>query len=121
KQKITLLLNDRYIFESLEMMSRELEIISNALNSEEHYSKANFKIKTSISNLNKTIDGLYEAYIEKMTELDIEDENGLFSAEEELDTDFQKSKRELLQALEGEFNTKQERKTEKKKEVNRNE
>ncbi len=58
--------------------------------------------------LNKIIDDLYEGYIEKMTELDIEYENSLFSAEEELDTDIQKSKKELKRVLKREIKEEKE-------------
>ncbi len=106
EEKITLLLDDRYIFESLEKMSREVKKISKEISLSEDSRNANSNIRDSVSNLNKIIDDLYEGYIEKMTELDIEDENGLFSTEEELEIDAQKSKKELIRVLEGEVNGK---------------
>jgi len=110
EEKITVLLNDRYIFESLEKMSGELKNISREIeiSSSGESLKANTNIKNSISNLNKIIDDLYGGYIEKMSVLDIEDENGLFSAEEDVDADIQKSKKELMQLLEGEVKRKGE-------------
>ena len=115
EEKITLLLDDRYIFESLEKMSREVKKISKEISLSEDSRKMNSNIRDSVSNLNKIIDDLYEGYIEKMTELDIEDENGLFSTEEELDIDAQKSKKELIRVLEGEVNGKKVREEEDKK------
>ena len=41
-----------------------------------------------------------------MTGVDIEEENGLFSDDEEIDSDTQKSKKELILLLEGEVNRK---------------
>jgi len=110
EEKITVLLNDRYIFESLEKMSGELKNISREIDisSSEESLKANSNIKNSILNLNKIIDDLYGGYIEKMTVLDIEDENGLFSADEDMDVDIQKRKKELIRLLEGEVNRKGE-------------
>ena len=110
EEKITVLLNDRYIFESLEKMSGELKNISREIeiSSSGESLKANTNIKHSISNLNKIIDDLYGGYIEKMTVLDIEDENGLFSTDEDMDEDIQKSKKELIQVLEGEVSGKKE-------------
>ncbi|MFX0156230.1 MAG: hypothetical protein ACFE9Q_17040 [Candidatus Hodarchaeota archaeon] len=107
EEKITLLLNDRYIFESLEKMSEELKNISREINSSNL--KANVNINNSISNLNKIIDDIYGGYIEKMTELDIENEDNLFFTEEELDRDIQKSKKELMLALEEEFREKEKK------------
>jgi hypothetical protein len=37
-----------------------------------------------------------------MTEIDIEDEGDLFSTEEEIEPDIQKSRKELIRVLEGE-------------------
>ena len=110
EEKITVLLNDRYIFESLEKMSRELKNITKEIEicSIKGFLKESSNIKNSISNLNKIIDDLYGGYIEKMTVLDIEDENGLFSADEDGDADIQKSKKELMQLLEGEVKRKGE-------------
>ncbi len=108
EEKITLLLDDRYIFESLEKMSREVKKISNEIKLRDDFFKENSTIKDAILNLNSIIDDLYEGYIEKMTGVDIEDEEELFSPEEDLDTDTEKSKKELLTALMGEFNNKEE-------------
>jgi len=108
EEKITLLLDDRYIFESLEKMSKELKKLSKEIKLSEDFLRANFNIRDSISNLNKMIDDLYEGYIEKMTVFDIEDEKGLFSTEEELDVDIQKRKKELIRVLEGEIIRKKE-------------
>ncbi|MFX0145712.1 MAG: hypothetical protein ACFE9C_16725, partial [Candidatus Hodarchaeota archaeon] len=108
EEKITLLLDDRYIFESLEKMSREVKKISREINLSEEKIKINSNIRDAISNLNDIIDDLYEGYIEKMTELNIEDEETFFTPEEELDTDIQKGKKELLQALIGEFDEKED-------------
>ncbi|MFX1574248.1 MAG: hypothetical protein ACFFB0_16010 [Promethearchaeota archaeon] len=105
--KITSILNDRYIFESLEKMLREVKKISEEISLSEDSLKKNSKIRDSISNLNIIIDDLYEGYIEKMTKLDIEDETGLFFTEEELDTDAQESKKEIKKVLKGEVNGKE--------------
>ncbi len=102
EEKITTLLDDRYIFESLEKMSTELKKLSKEIKLSEDFLRANLNIRESISNLENMIDDLYEGYIEKMTEFDIEDETGLFSTEEELEVDIQKRKKELLRILEGE-------------------
>jgi len=106
EQKITLLLNDRYIFESLEEISRELKIIGREISISEDLLKKNSHIQNSLSNLNKIIDDLSEGYIEKMTELDIEYEDDLFSTEDDDDIDLQKTKKELIQVLEGEVKEK---------------
>lgn len=106
EEKITLLLNDRYIFESLEEMSKEVRTIGREINLSNDSLKVNSTINNSISNLNKLIDDLYDGYMEKMTELDFEEENGLFPTEEELDTDIQKSKKELIRVLEREVKDK---------------
>ncbi len=108
EEKITSLLDDRYIFESLEKMAREVKIISNEINIQEDSLKVNSTIRDALSNLDNIIDDLYEGYIEKMTGLDLEDEDGLFTPSEELDTEIQKSKKDLLEALIGEFNEKEE-------------
>jgi len=108
EEKITVLLDDRYIFESLEKMSREVKKISKEIDLSEDSVKKNLNIRNAISNLNNIIDDLYEGYIEKMTEINFELEQGVFSPEEELDTDTQKIKKELLQTLIGEFNEKEE-------------
>ena len=108
QEKITLLLNDRYIFESLEEMSRELKTISREISLEKESLKENSNISNAISNLNRIIDDLYEGYMEKMTGIDIEDEKGLLAADEGLDVDIQKSKEELMRVLEGEVIRKKE-------------
>ncbi len=110
EQKITLLLNDRYIFESLEDISRELKIIGREISLSEDPLKKNSHIQNSLSNLNKIINDLSEGYIEKMTELDIEYEDDLFSTEDDADIDLQKSKKELIHVLEGEVKEKKESK-----------
>jgi len=103
EEKLTLISDDRYIFEALEKMSREVKIISKEISESEDSLKANSNIRTAISNLNEMINDLNDGYIEKMTNLDIENENGVFSTEEEVDIDIQKSKEELIRILEGEF------------------
>ena len=103
QEKITLLLNDRYIFESLEKMSRELKIISREVNSLENPPKEKSDIMKSISNLNKIIDDLSEGFIEKMSSLDIEYEDALLPLNEEMDNEVKKSKKELLQVLQDEI------------------
>ncbi|MFX1346213.1 MAG: hypothetical protein ACFFAI_13965, partial [Promethearchaeota archaeon] len=103
EEKITLLLNDRYIFESLEKMSREVKIISREVNSLETPPKENSDIIKSISNLNKIIDDLSEGFIERMSSLDIEYEDTLLPLNEEMDNEVKKSKKELLQVLQGEI------------------
>ncbi|MFW9873108.1 MAG: hypothetical protein ACFFG0_08415 [Candidatus Thorarchaeota archaeon] len=103
EKKITLLSNDRYIFESLEKMSRELKIISREINSFENPPKSDSAIQISITNLNKITDDLSEGFIEKMSSLDIEYEDVLFPPDEEMDEDIKKSKEELLQVLQGEI------------------
>jgi len=100
EEKINLLSDDRYIFESLEKMSREVKKISNEISSSENLLKENPHIKAAILNLNSIIDDLYEGYIEKMTNIDIESE---FSDEEELDIEIQKSKKEFIRVLEPEI------------------
>lgn len=62
----------------------------------------------SISNLNKIIDDLYEGFIEKMASLDIENVEGLFPTEEEMEVDIKKSKKDLLQVLQGEISENEE-------------
>ncbi|MFW9987404.1 MAG: hypothetical protein ACFFC3_01990 [Candidatus Odinarchaeota archaeon] len=110
EEKITTMLNDRYIFESLEKMSEELKNISREIenSSSDNTLKSNKKIKNSILNLNKIIDDLYGGYIEKMTTVDIEDHEGIFSTDEDIDAYSLKSKKELLQLLEGEVKRKEE-------------
>jgi len=102
EEKLTLISDDRYIFESLEKMSKEVKKISKEISESKDSLKENLDIRTAISNLNKIIDDLNEGFIEKMTDLDIESENGLFSTEDEFDIDVQKSKKELIRILEGE-------------------
>jgi hypothetical protein len=106
--KITLLLNDRYIFESLEEMSRELKTISREISLEKHGLKDNANISSAISNLNHIIDDLYEGYMEKMTVLDFENEDSLLATDEGLNDDVQESKKELIRVLEGEVSRKKE-------------
>jgi hypothetical protein len=60
-------------------------------------------VKISISNLNKIIVDLEEGFIEKMVSLEIENEEGLFPTEEEMEADIKKRKKELLQVLQGEI------------------
>jgi hypothetical protein len=103
EEKITLLLNDRYIVESLEKMSNELKIISSEITKFENPPKATSDIRISISNLNRIIDDLYDGFMEKMASLEIENDEGLFSTEEEMEVDIKKSKEELLQLLQGEI------------------
>ena len=103
EEKITLLLNDRYIFESLEKMSTELKNINSEIEKFENPATATSDVKISISNLNKIIVDLEEGYIEKMVSLEIENEEGLFPTEEETEADIKKSKKELLQVLQGEI------------------
>ena len=108
EEKITLLLNDRYIFESLAKMSIELKKINSEIEKFEHPPKATSDVKMSISNLNKIIDDLYEGFIEKMASLDIENVEGLFPTEEEMEVDIKKSKKDLLQVLQGEISENEE-------------
>ncbi|MFX1427783.1 MAG: hypothetical protein ACFFBE_15120 [Promethearchaeota archaeon] len=103
EEKITLLLNDRYIFESLEKMLGELKIISSEINKIQNPPKADSDVRIAISNLNKIIDDLFDGFMEKMASLDIEDEEGLFPSEEDMEIDRDKSKKELLQVLQGEI------------------
>ena len=104
---ITLLSDDRYIFESLEEISRELKVITEEINLDDSL-KFNSKIRNAISNLHKIINDLNEGYIEQMTSIDIEEENGFLSSEEELDVDIQESKKDLIRILEGEVARKKE-------------
>jgi hypothetical protein len=97
---LTSVLDERYIFESLEEMSKEVKKISKEINLSKNSLKRNSNIKDSILKLNKIIDDLYEGYIERMTVLDIESENGFLSPNEDLD--IEKRKKELLSVLEGE-------------------
>ncbi len=108
EEKITVLLDDRYIFESLEKMAKEVKKISNEIDAQKDVLKTNSVVNEAISRLNNIIDDLYGGYIEKMTEVNIEDEDSLFSLEEEPDKGTQENKKELLMALMGEFNEKEE-------------
>jgi hypothetical protein len=81
-------------------MSKEVKKISKEINLSKNSLKRNSNIKDSILKLNKIIDDLYEGYIERMTVLDIESENGFLSPNEDLD--IEKRKKELLSVLEGE-------------------
>ncbi|MFX1281781.1 MAG: hypothetical protein ACFFA3_20700 [Promethearchaeota archaeon] len=101
EEKITLLLNDRYIFESLNLMLEELRTISSEIENLEKPPKKDSEISTAISNLHKIIDDLYDGFMEKMARVDIEDETGF--AEEDLDIERDKSKKELLEVLQGEI------------------
>jgi hypothetical protein len=103
EEKITLLLNDRYIFESLAKMSAELKNINSEINKFEHPPEATSDVMMSISNLNTIIDDLYDGFMEKMASLEIENDDDLFPTEEEMEVDIQKSKKELLQVLQGEI------------------
>ncbi len=108
EQKLTQLENDRYIFESLEDISRELKIISKEIESSKSSLKTNPNVKNTLSKLNNIINDLYEGFIEKMTILDIEEENGLLATNDELDIDNQKIKKELLKLLEEEVSEEKE-------------
>ncbi|MHA2049833.1 MAG: hypothetical protein ACW986_09485 [Promethearchaeota archaeon] len=108
EEKLTLLLNDRYIFESLEQMAGDLKIISEAILNTDHPIKTNIEINNSISNLNNTIDELYEGFIAKMTLLDFGNEDDLFLTDEELDIDDDEGRKELLRVLEGEVTDNEE-------------
>ena len=103
EEKITLLLNDRYIFESLEKMSTELKKINSEIEECENPPKASSDIRISISNLNRIIDDLYEGFMEKMVSLEIENEEGLFPTEEDMEVDIKKRKKELRRLLQGEI------------------
>jgi hypothetical protein len=108
EEKITSLLDDRYIFESLEKMAKEVKKINNEINMYEDSLIKNSTIRDALSNLDRIIDDLYEGYIEKMTGLNIEEGDSLFIPNEELNEEIQKTKKELLQALIGEFNEKED-------------
>jgi len=97
--------NNRYIFESLEEMSRELKIIDEEIESSESSLNTNPIIKDSVSNLRSIINDLYGGFIEKMTILDLEEENGLLPTNDEMDINIQKRKKELLKVLEEEFSS----------------
>lgn len=102
EEKITLLLNDRYILESLEEMSRELETINKEITKSDDHLRANSDIINAISNINKIIDDLYGGFIEKMSIVDLEIEDEMLSTDDETDIDSQQRKKELFQILEGE-------------------
>jgi hypothetical protein len=102
EQKLTQLESDRYIFESLEDMSKELKIISKEMENTENNLKTNTNIKDSVTSLKRIINDLYEGFIEKMTILDLEEENGLLPTNGELDSDIQMIKKDLLKVLEDE-------------------
>jgi hypothetical protein len=105
EEKITLLLNDRYIFESLEKMSTELgKIDTSIMDCKECPHKSSDVIKNSTTRLHTLIDGLYEAFMEKMASIDIEGEEELFSPEDDMDIDIEDRKKQLLQVLEDEIN-----------------
>ncbi|MHA1932865.1 MAG: hypothetical protein ACW96X_10015 [Promethearchaeota archaeon] len=108
EQKLTQIENDRYIFESLEEMSKELKIISEEIEGHESSLNTNPNIIDSVSNLKRIINDLYVGFIEKMTILDIEDENGLLPATDELDIDIQNRKEELLKVLKEEISEEEE-------------
>jgi hypothetical protein len=103
QEKITLLQNDRYIFESLEMMSTEIKKINLELEKFEHPPQAISDVKISISNLDKIIEDLNEGFMEKMVSLEIENEDALFPPDDEMELDIKKNKKELLQVLQGEI------------------
>ncbi|MFW9895893.1 MAG: hypothetical protein ACFFD7_08835 [Candidatus Thorarchaeota archaeon] len=102
EQILSQLENDRYIFESIEEMSRELNIIDDEIESSESTLKINSNIKDSMTRLKIIINDLYEGFIEKMTILDLEEEIGILPTNNESENDIQKRKRELLKVLEEE-------------------
>jgi len=108
EQKLTQLENDRYIFESLEEMSKELKIINEEIESSESSLKTNLIIKYSISNLKNIINDLNEGFIEKMTIIDIEEENGLLAPNDESEIEIQERKNELLKILKEEVSEEEE-------------
>jgi len=108
EEKITLLLNDRYIIESLEMMSRELRNISSEIDKSRCPPEAMSDVRSSISNLNKIIDDLYDGFMEKMANLEIENEEGLFPSEEDAEIDRDKRKKDLLRVLQEEIDEEDE-------------
>ena len=115
EQKLTQLENDRYVFESLEEMSKELKIINEEIESSESSLKTNLIIKYSISNLKNIIKDLNEGFIEKMTIIDIEEENGLLASNDESEIEIQERKNELLKILKEEVSEEEE---EEEKELN---
>jgi hypothetical protein len=85
EEKNTLLLNDRYIFKSLQQMSAELKKISSELQNLENPPENDSEVGVAISNLKKIIDDLYAGFVEKMVRLDIgnkdkknDDEGGFY-------------------------------------------
>jgi hypothetical protein len=102
EQKLTQIENDRYVFEALEEMSDELKLLSEEVERSESSPNTNPRIKNSISNLIGVVNDLYAGFIEKMTILDIEEENGILPTNDELDIDVQKRKKDLLKVLEEE-------------------
>jgi hypothetical protein len=100
--------NDRYIFESLEEISKGLKIINEEIESSDNNFKTNSNITNSISHLKGIIKDLIEGFIEKMTILDLEEENGILPTSDELDEDIQKRKQELLKVLEEELKEEEE-------------
>ncbi|MFW9824971.1 MAG: hypothetical protein ACFFE4_18665 [Candidatus Thorarchaeota archaeon] len=108
EQILSQLENDRYIFESIEEMSRELNIMNNEIESSEGTLKTNSNIKNSMTRLKTTINDLYEGFIEKMTILDLDEEISIIQPNNELDSDIQKRKKELLKVLEDEISGEEE-------------
>jgi len=116
EQKLTQIENDRYIFESLEEISAGLKIISEEIESSESNIKTNPNVKNSISNLKRIINDLFEGFIEKMTMLDLEEENDILSSNDESDIDIQERKQELLKVLKEEVTEEEEKEEEDKEE-----
>jgi len=116
EQKLTQLENDRYVFESLEEMSKELKIINEEIKSSDSNLKTNLIIKYSISNLKNIIKDLNEGFIEKMTIIDIEEENGLLASNDESEIEIQERKNELLKILKEEVSEEEEEEEEEEKE-----
>ena len=114
EQKLTQIENDRYVFEALEEMSDELKLLSEEVERSESSPNTNPRIKDSISNLIGIVNDLYEGFIEKMTILDIEDENGILPTNDELDIDVQKRKKDLLKVLEEEVSEEESEESEEK-------
>ncbi|MHA2325781.1 MAG: hypothetical protein ACXACB_10295, partial [Promethearchaeota archaeon] len=96
EEKISSLLNDRYILESLEEMSVELEAICKEISKREENLGVNSEINNSITNINKIIDDLYGGFIEKMSFVDLETEDDVLSMDDETDMDSSQRKKELL-------------------------
>jgi hypothetical protein len=120
EEKITLLLNDRFIFESLEKMSAELGKIDKSISECKDCShKSSEAIINSTSRLHALIDGLYEGFMEKMASIDIESDEDLFSPEDEMDIDIEDRKKKLLEVLSEEVNGKRD--NEEEEEVEKDE